>query len=153
MIDINISGLLLTATGAAIVSSIRNILEKYLFFTININDYLLIRSLLIAIFMTYIYFVFPKILPEFKTSNLNKLKNNYQAISLIVIITILSIMFPLFTNYGISKYYISLFSVLFAVIYLLLNTVAGIFLFNEKLTLINIIGILFGLTSIILMNV
>lgn len=131
--------------------SIQESLEKYIFKGLNLNTYLLYRYVLITLLFAFIYFFIPNILLNNKKKEDNKI--NYKILIYILLASITSIIYSVITNYSISKYNFATFTILFTVFNIIFNTISGYFIFNEKINLMQLGGIIlsiFGVAIIIL---
>lgn len=154
MLEVATNTVLKSSLFTAIIYSTQNTIEKYLFtnLNVNINNYLLIRNVLMALLFIVIYFNFKKYLLDSNFSNINIITNNKLVLGLIFISTILSLLFSHLSNFSVKKYNISLFTIIFTVLYLIFNTVSGIIFFKESIHAKQLLGITLGICSVILLN-
>lgn len=151
--------ILLITLITALVYVFQNTVEKYMFdsLNLNINQYLFIRNILMCILFSIIHIYFNKYLLESnKKNNNNNIIHDYKyyiiIFILILLATIFNIIFTHLRIFGIMKYNIGLFNILLNILSIILNVLAGILLFNEKITFNNGIGIIFGIISVYFLN-
>lgn len=151
---------LLIGILTGLFNSIFFTIEKYLFTSLklNTNDYVLIRLVMSFLLYLSIYFIKPKLFDNTKNieyKNIFNFNDKYylKLFLLIVLVSILSILFWLSKNYGFDNYNINVFTTIFLVTTIVITTLLGFLLFNEKLNKYQIIGLVLAIISILLINI
>lgn len=154
MLELATNTLLKLSVFRAFTYSFLNTIEKYLFsyLNININNYLLMRNILMAVIFIVIYFKFNGYLLDSEFENITTTLSNKLAIVLIIVAVCLNLLFNHLSNYGFKKYDISIFTIIFTVLYLIFNTFSGIIFFKEVINTKQLLGLMLGICSIFLLN-
>lgn len=154
MLELATNTLLKLSVFRAFTYSFLNTIEKYLFsyLNININNYLLMRNILMAVIFIVIYFKFNEYLLDSEFENITTTLSNKLAIVLIIVAVCLNLLFNHLSNYGFKKYDISIFTIIFTILYLIFNTFSGIIFFKEVINTKQLLGLVLGICSIFLLN-
>lgn len=136
-----------------IFNSVFFTMEKIVFNSVNLNDYIMLRLLFSLIIFSVIYLINPKLFDTTENTLFNgKVFTNIKVILLIICISILSIFFWLSKNYGFDNFNLAVFTTTFLITSVLVVTLIGVLYFKETLNNYQYIGIILAIISVLLIN-
>jgi drug/metabolite transporter (DMT)-like permease len=136
-----------------ILNSVFFTMEKIVFNSVNLNDYIMLRLLFSLIIFFVIYLINPKLFDTTENTLFNgKIFTNIKVILLIICISILSILFWLSKNYGFDNFNLSVFTTTFLITSVLVVTLIGVLYFKETLHYYQYIGIVLAIIAVLLIN-
>ena len=128
-------------------------MEKLVFNSINLNDYIILRLVFSFIIFFVLYIINPNLFDKTENKLLNgKIFKNTKVILLIIAISVLSIFFWLSKNYGFDNFDLSIFTTTFLITSVLVITLIGVIFFKENLNYYQYFGVILAIIAVLLVN-